>query len=160
MRRLTAEQAAIIGAYTGVLCGPFSDLHEYIEKKLGRPVFTHELGTAGGLWEKIKDATLEDFLAICHAKVEPRPEPRVHAPHYRGDGRTACNKFERWVPGKNNPLQPSKNVTISNRLEDVTCKVCLKSTWNHLVPDIDIDEGTDYDAAMDDERIKLRQGEV
>ena len=42
--RLTREQAAIIGAYTGTLCGPFSDMHEYVEKIMGRPVETFEMG--------------------------------------------------------------------------------------------------------------------
>lgn len=36
MERLTKQQAAIIGAYTGIVAGPFSDLHEYAEKIMGR----------------------------------------------------------------------------------------------------------------------------
>lgn len=65
MKRLTREQAAIIGAFTGKLCGDFSDLHEYIEKLLGRPVFTHELADKG-LTAKIKEAAKEDFLKIVN----------------------------------------------------------------------------------------------
>ena len=42
MKRLTKEQAAIIGAYTGFLAGPFGDMHEYIEKIMGRPIWTHD----------------------------------------------------------------------------------------------------------------------
>ncbi len=67
--RLTKEQAAIIGAYTGISCGPFGDIHEYVEKKLGRPVWTHELAQPE-MWERIKEASLPDLLAICHDPKE------------------------------------------------------------------------------------------
>lgn len=63
--RLSKEQAAIIGAFTGVSCGPFSDIHEYVEKILERPVWTHEMGQTE-VWLEIKAAAREDFLSICH----------------------------------------------------------------------------------------------
>lgn len=63
--KLTKEQAAIIGAYTGVLCGGFSDMHEYIEKIMQRPVFTHEMGDKE-VAAQIKKAAKLDFLAICN----------------------------------------------------------------------------------------------
>ena len=63
MTRLTREQAAIVSAYTGVLCGDFSAMHEYVETKLGRPVFTHEMASAS-VWAEIKEACRSDFLAI------------------------------------------------------------------------------------------------
>lgn len=62
--RLTSRQAAIIGAYTGVLAGPFSDMHAYIEDLLQRPVFTHELADAA-LCDRIKDLAKSDYLALC-----------------------------------------------------------------------------------------------
>lgn len=64
--KLTKEQAAIVGAYTGYAAGPFSDIHEYAEKKFGHPIWTHQFGSeefANNLREKAKD----DFLAICHS---------------------------------------------------------------------------------------------
>jgi hypothetical protein len=64
MTRLTKEQAAIIGAYTGILCGPFQVVQEYAERKLGRPLFTHEFGDKATMAE-IKAAAREDFLALC-----------------------------------------------------------------------------------------------
>lgn len=64
MTKLTKEQGAIIGAYTGVLSGKFSDMHEYIEKIMKRPVFTHEMGNKDTA-EQIKQAAKSDFLAIC-----------------------------------------------------------------------------------------------
>lgn len=63
MKKLTKEQAAIIGAYTGYAAGPFSDIHEYVEKKLGRPVWTHEFPS---LTEEIQKAAKEDFIAIAN----------------------------------------------------------------------------------------------
>ena len=42
--KLTREQAAIIGVFTGISCGPFSDVHKKAEELLGRPVLTHEMG--------------------------------------------------------------------------------------------------------------------
>lgn len=67
---LTREQAAIIGVYTGYLAGPFSDLHEYIEKVMGRPVFTHEMASKD-LAEQIREASKADFLSIvCPTREE------------------------------------------------------------------------------------------
>lgn len=64
MKKLTKEQAAIIGAYTGITAGPFSDIHEYIEKIMGRPVFIHELADEN-LCDEIREKAKPDFLAIC-----------------------------------------------------------------------------------------------
>jgi hypothetical protein len=62
--KLTKEQAAIIGAYTGYLVGPFADVQEYAERVIGRPVWTHEFGT-DAFAEGLKAAARDDFLAIC-----------------------------------------------------------------------------------------------
>lgn len=64
MTKLTKEQAAIVGAYTGFLCGSFSDMHEYIEKIMGRPIFTHEMGSEK-IADEIREKSKQDFLAIC-----------------------------------------------------------------------------------------------
>lgn len=61
--RLTREQAAIISAYTGYLAGDFSAMHEYAEKKLGRPIQTIEF--AYGLFDELRKVCLDDFMAIC-----------------------------------------------------------------------------------------------
>lgn len=67
--RLTSRQAAIVGAYTGVLAGPFSDMRAYIEELLQRPVFTHELAY-DALCERIKEMAKPDYLAICATNQE------------------------------------------------------------------------------------------
>ena len=62
---LSARQAAIVGAFTGVLMGPFHELQEYAEELMGRPVMTHEFAFAG---DDIKEAARADFLAICRTE--------------------------------------------------------------------------------------------
>ena len=61
---LTRKDAAIIGAYTGICCGPFSDMHQFIEEIMGRPVWTHELAFPE-IWEAIKKKAKPYFLEIC-----------------------------------------------------------------------------------------------
>ena len=60
---MTKREAAIVSAYTGFLCGKFSDMHEYIEEVMGRPVWTHEIG-ANGFEEMIREKSKEDFVAL------------------------------------------------------------------------------------------------
>lgn len=40
IKPLTREQAAVVGAYTGVAIGPVADIHQYAEKAVGYPVLT------------------------------------------------------------------------------------------------------------------------
>jgi hypothetical protein len=63
--RLTREQAAIIGAYTGFAAGNFADIQNYAEKVLGRPLWTHHFADKA-VWEELREASKADFLAICH----------------------------------------------------------------------------------------------
>ena len=61
---MTEQEGAIVGAFTGVLCGEFSALHRYIEKIMERPVFTHELGGSEVIQE-IKEKSKRDFIALA-----------------------------------------------------------------------------------------------
>ena len=61
---MTREEKLIVSAYTGVLMTDFSDLHEFIEKKLGRPVYTHELADKT-VMNELKESVKEDFLKLC-----------------------------------------------------------------------------------------------
>lgn len=69
MKKLTKEQAAIIGAFTGISCGPFDEVHEYVEKIFGRPVFTHEMGSPE-FATKVKHLAMHDFLSICREEEQ------------------------------------------------------------------------------------------
>lgn len=61
---MTKKERLIVSAYTGVLMTDFSDLHKFIEEKLGRPVWTHELASES-VKEELKKAVKEDFLKLC-----------------------------------------------------------------------------------------------
>lgn len=61
---MTKREKVVVSAFTGSLMCDFCDRHAYIEEKLGRPVFTHELADSQ-LIEEIKLAAKDDFLAIC-----------------------------------------------------------------------------------------------
>lgn len=60
---MTKREAAIVAAYTGTSLGSFSDMHEYIEEIMGRPVFTHELASKM-VMEEIHQKSRADFVAI------------------------------------------------------------------------------------------------
>lgn len=64
MSRLTPHQGAVVSAYTGVLACNFDVFHEYVERVMGRPVFTHEFA-GEGFAEALKQASRQDFLDIC-----------------------------------------------------------------------------------------------
>lgn len=61
---MTKYEAIVVSAYTGFLMCDFNDMHEYIEKKLSRPIYTHEFAldlVQNEIHEKVKP----DFLKIC-----------------------------------------------------------------------------------------------
>ena len=67
VRKLTPKQAIIITGYTGIMAVPdFSIVHADIEKRLGRPVWTHEFASKA-LWEEIKEKYRKDFLSLIPA---------------------------------------------------------------------------------------------
>lgn len=62
MQRLTREQAAVLSAFTGTLCGPFTDLMQYAERKLG-PVSTGGLAFAADKLKELARADMEALVA-------------------------------------------------------------------------------------------------
>lgn len=66
---MTHEERVVVSAYTGYLMTDFHDVHEYIEKKLGRPIWTHQLAD-DAIWAEIRKATREDFQRLCEVVVE------------------------------------------------------------------------------------------
>lgn len=63
MQKLTKEQALVITGFAGIVCLPFSEFHEDVEKRLGRPVFTHEFPQLMRE-EVIMEAYRADFMAM------------------------------------------------------------------------------------------------
>jgi hypothetical protein len=61
---MTKAEKLIISAYTGVLMTSMDELHQFIEQKLGRSVWTHELAHKA-VTDQIKEAVKDDFLKLC-----------------------------------------------------------------------------------------------
>ena len=83
---MTRREAAVISAYTGILCGSVEDMHRYVEKILERPVMTHEMADKK-LWAEIKEASRSDFLSICASAGDPNC---IHGNKRSEYGRCAC----------------------------------------------------------------------
>ncbi|MDA3876117.1 MAG: hypothetical protein PF483_03400 [Halothiobacillus sp.] len=60
---MTKQEAAIVSAYTGILIGSFSDMHEYVESLFHGPVYTHQFGDKG-FAGKVKEMSKDDFLSM------------------------------------------------------------------------------------------------
>jgi len=73
---MTLDERIIVSAYTGVLMCDFQYVHEYIEKKLGRPVWTHEMASHD-IWDEIQNATKSDFLSLCGNEQEEKENVEV-----------------------------------------------------------------------------------
>lgn len=67
MKALTKEQAIIVSGYTLILMCGFAELHEDIERRLGRQVWTHQIPS---LSEEIKEAYREDFMSLVPEYVK------------------------------------------------------------------------------------------
>lgn len=75
---MTLQEKIIVSAYTGYVMCDFSHVHKYIEKKMGRPVWTHELAASNTQFlEEIRWRILPDFLAICKGEPIASPEERI-----------------------------------------------------------------------------------
>lgn len=61
---MTYKEAVVVSAYTGVLMCDFDDMHKYIEEKLGRPVWSHELGYKE-IQNEIRQKCKTEFLELC-----------------------------------------------------------------------------------------------
>lgn len=61
---MTLDEKIIVSAYTGYMMCDFFLVHAYIQKILGRPVWTDEL-TNGDILDEIGRRTKPEFLKIC-----------------------------------------------------------------------------------------------
>lgn len=60
-------EAAVISTYTGIMLGDFSEMHKYMEKIYGAPIWTHRLSNTDFV-EELKELSKEDFLEI-HSNI-------------------------------------------------------------------------------------------
>ena len=61
---MTNYERVVISAYTGYLMTDFAEVHKYVEQKLGRPVWTHELAEPA-VQSALHEVCRDDFLALC-----------------------------------------------------------------------------------------------
>lgn len=74
---MTKHEAAVIMAYTGVTLLAHEDFryfHGYVEKLMGRPVFTHQLAE---LAEEIKEKAKPEFIKICQNLTDEESEGKI-----------------------------------------------------------------------------------
>ena len=63
---MTLKEKIIVSAYTGYLMCDFSFVHKYIEEKMGRPVWTHEMAKSNKEFhDELTRRVKPDFLALC-----------------------------------------------------------------------------------------------
>lgn len=70
---MTEKERIIVSAYTGYLLCDFIKVHEYIEEKLGRPIWTHELANEE-IQEEIRDKCRDDFVELAEKREEDDDE--------------------------------------------------------------------------------------
>lgn len=61
---MTTAEKIVVSAYTGYLMCDFDLVHQYVEKVMGRPVYTHEMGS-DLFFNKLHEKVKPDFLKIC-----------------------------------------------------------------------------------------------
>ena len=61
---MTKQEKIVVSAYTGVLMCDLDALQNYIQDKLGWPVWTHEFPSKEVL-EEIREKSKDDFISIC-----------------------------------------------------------------------------------------------
>lgn len=65
---MTEKEKIIVSAYTGYLMYFVKIAHQYIEQKLGRPVYTHELSSLN-VQNEIMNKVRDDFLSLCDPEM-------------------------------------------------------------------------------------------
>lgn len=73
MDKLTQEQELVVMGFTGVAVCDFGLFHADVERRLGRPVWTHQFPA---LSDEIKEAYRADFVALAPLPATPAPEPQ------------------------------------------------------------------------------------
>jgi hypothetical protein len=67
---MTHQEAVLVSAYTGyLLTNSFGDVHEFCEKLLGRPIWTHEFAMEG-VQKEIRDKCKPMILEMIRDEGE------------------------------------------------------------------------------------------
>ena len=68
---MNKRECAIVSAYTGFLCGEFSDMHEYVEELFCGPVFTHQFASKE-FTARLREMSKDDFVNLGLVKENDR----------------------------------------------------------------------------------------
>ena len=66
---MTNKEKLIVSAYTGILMVEWEELHRFVEKLLGRPVYAHEFDDEAVI-EEILAKVKDDFMKLCEEDDE------------------------------------------------------------------------------------------
>jgi hypothetical protein len=61
---MTQEEKLVVSAYTGILMTNFSEFHEYCEKIMGRPIWSHEFASEN-FNKELKEKVKNNFIKLC-----------------------------------------------------------------------------------------------
>ena len=81
---MTLHERVIVSAYTGYLMCDFSHVHKYIEEKMGRPVWTHEMRASNKSFrEELTKRVRPDFLKLYGNETIEKVGPLCNAARLR-----------------------------------------------------------------------------
>jgi hypothetical protein len=65
MTKLTKQQAIIITGYTGITACKFDVFHEDVERRLNKPVFSHQFADPEFM-DAVRDVYQKDFMEMAY----------------------------------------------------------------------------------------------
>ena len=74
---MTKSDALLVTAYTGTLFCDFADFHKFAEARLGRTIFTHEMGFTL-FWDEMKRNVSDDVLTMIKSVCCDQPPNAQH----------------------------------------------------------------------------------
>lgn len=108
---MTKRECAIVTAYTGVCMlegNDLGELYKYVEEKMGRAVYTHEMYTFA---DEIKEKSKDDFIELCRTARDTEKE-----------------KYLDVIDEEINKLQPPyKHIAVTKALMELKEKI--KALW-------------------------------
>ena len=153
---MTDREKAIVMAYTEVCMLSGDELkifYDYVEEKLGRPVFTHDLAS-DSIWDEIKKASKNDFLELCKGQ-KSKACPMMKIEGTRGSGKTS--QLLKLAKEKGYTLiEPTENMVKATReiaknidclevpiismetfMNDKVRRLASRNRHNHLIDELD-----------------------
>lgn len=75
---MTKQEKLIISAYTGILMVNMDELQAFIEKTLGRSIWTHELAN-DHVQNELRAALKPEFLKLCEDQQQDKSSPKTNS---------------------------------------------------------------------------------